>query len=199
MKNEYLNLNQLNQLTTLSQRQIRNNINLLRQENQFVNLIEGGGKGKGGQFKFHYSIVPLITNRKRQRVNQGSRTIYSSRKLSEFYFSKSQWDFFGCINPNIDIDIPTLKKSLDNFISFFCIHRSKEKNHIHFTIKSNLDLFYIKKELSSFFTNQSISIDEVFLVDFNPELKVETLNYLLRRGTHNEKNDLIDWGLIYPN
>jgi hypothetical protein len=195
---ESLTLKQLNHFTTLSQRQLRNNINILREDSRFSSLIQGGGKGKGGQFRFHYTIIPLITFRQRQKINQSSRTIYSSRLLSEYYFSMTNWDFFGCIYPNTDIDISKLKESLSQYISFFCVHRRKEKNHIHFTINSPDELCLIKKELSSYYSNQSISIDEVFLVDFNSELKVETLNYLLRRGPHHEKRDLIDWGLVIP-
>ena len=88
--------------------------------------------------------------------------------------------------------------SLKNYTSFFCIHRCNEKNHIHFTIKSSLNIESIKNELKSFFNQNSISIDKIFLVDFNPFLMGNTLNYLLRRGNHNKKNDLIDWGLITP-
>jgi len=198
MNNEYLNINELLDFTTLSKRQIRNNVLSLREDINFNNLIRGGGKGKGGKYWIHYSIVPYITERQRKSLNKSIKSTYNSRKLSEFIFKKSKWDYFGCIKPNTDLDLTQLIGSLNKHESFYCIHRTREKNHIHFSIKSPLSLHEIKKELNSFFTNNSVSIDEVYIVDFNPLLRNKSLDYLLRRGNHNHKDDLIHWGLTFP-
>ena len=58
MNNEYLNINQISEFTTLSKRQIRNNILSIRENTNFKKLIKGGGKGKGGKYWIHFSIVP---------------------------------------------------------------------------------------------------------------------------------------------
>lgn len=198
MNNEYLNINQISEFTTLSKRQIRNNILSIRENTNFKKLIKGGGKGKGGKYWIHFSIVPYITDRQRNTPKNQIKSTYNNRKLSEFIFRKSTWDYFGCIKPNIDVDLINLIKSLNNYSSFYCIHRNNEKNHIHFSIKSSRCLDEIKKELSHFFGSQSVSIDEVYIVDFNTLLTDKSLDYLLRRGNHNHKKDLIHWGLTYP-
>jgi hypothetical protein len=198
MNNEYLNVDDLKHFTTLTNRQIRNNINRLRKSNKFNGYIKGGGRGKGGQFWFHFSIIPYITNRIRMRRNVNSTTTYSSRKLSEFIFSRTKWNYFGCIKPNEEIDIFDLIGSLSPFFSFYCVHRNKEKNHIHFSVKTSLQIEDFKELLKLYFKKINKSIDRVFLTHFDTELGGKTLNYLLRRGNHNTKRDLIDWGLITP-
>jgi hypothetical protein len=82
-------------------------------------------------------------------------------------------------------------------MSFYVIHRQNEKNHIHFTIQSSLDKDEIKKLLKSFYLKNNISIDKVFLTKFEKHYKDDTINYLLRKGQHSSKNDLIDWGLSF--
>ena len=57
MNNEYMNVNEIIELTSLSHKQIRNNINNLKKSNNINQLIIGGGKGKGGQFWFHFSLL----------------------------------------------------------------------------------------------------------------------------------------------
>ena len=198
LNNEYLNINEIIEYTTLSKRQIRNNIMSLQKNENFHELINGGGKGKGGKYWIHYSILPYITERQRNTPISSVKSTYNNRSLSEFIFKKSNWDYFGCIKPNIDVELTELIRSLNNFVSFYCIHRNREKNHIHFSIKSPLKLEEIRKEIKNFFSNHSISIDEVYLVDFNPLLTDKSLDYLLRRGIHNQKRDLIHWGLTIP-
>jgi hypothetical protein len=198
MNTDYLNVNEILDFTTLSKRQIRNNIIFLRKDENFHNLIKGGGKGKGGKYWIHYSIIPYITGRQRNSLQKSIKSTYNSRNLSEFIFKKINWDYFGCIKPNTDLDLTLLIESLNKYQSFYSIHRTKEMNHIHFSIKSPLSLHDIKKELSCFFSNNSISIDEVYLVDFNPQLRTKSLDYLLRRGNYNHKKDLIHWGLTLP-
>ncbi len=181
--------------TSLSHKQIRNNINNLKNFNNFHNLIKGGGKGKGGQFWFHYSIIPYISIRKRRRVNKENQTTLKVRKLSELFYNKTTWDYFGCVLPNSDLDIYKLVYSLSDFISFYVIHRKNEVNHIHFSLKSHLQVDSIKNTLRGYFELNGISIDKVFLTRYNKDFGQDTLNYLLRRGRHSFKNDLIDWGL----
>jgi hypothetical protein len=194
MNRDFLNVSEVIEFTTLSQKQIRNNLNRLSKSKEFENLIYGGGKGKGGRFRFHYSILPIVLLRRRK--NKVDSTL-KSRKVSEFYYSKCSWDYFGCIQPNKELDYLELIDSLENFDSFYVIHRRNEKNHIHFTIHSSLSSDEIKDQLNLYFKNKRISIDEVFLTRFDKGFKDDTINYLLRRGKHNSKNDLIDWGLSF--
>jgi hypothetical protein len=198
MNNEYLNVNELKRYSTLTSKQIRNNLNSIKKLENYGGLIIGGGKGKGGQFWFHYSIIPLITIRQRKRKQRDIQTTKTNRCLSEFYYSKTKWDYFGCIKPNIETDIYQLINSLNNFSSFYVIHRKNEKNHIHFTIESSINLSDIKEQLKTYYTTSHISIDKIFLTKYNCDYNEKTLNYLLRRGNHNTKNDLIDWGLTIP-
>lgn len=88
-----------------------------------------------------------------------------------------------------------LLNSLNHFISFYVIHRQNEINHIHFTLQSNLKCDEIKDHFKTYYLTKGISIDKVFLVSFNRDFKDDTINYLLRKGIHSSKNDLIDWGL----
>jgi hypothetical protein len=195
MNKEFLNVNEIKEYTTLSHRQIRNNLNGLKNTNQFEELIIGGGKGKGGTFWIHYSIIPKIVRRQRKRVNKVTLSTIKDRRFSEYYYTINSWDYFGCIHPNKDIDYSLLKNSLNNFNSFYVIHRRNEIHHIHFTIQSSLVISEIKELLKSYFKRNNVSIDEVFLTEFNKGYREDTLNYLLRRGKHSSKKDLIDWGL----
>jgi len=199
MNNEYLNVNDIKEFSSLTSKQIRNKINVLKTSSSFSSLIYGGGKGKGGKLWFHYSILPYITYRQRRRFNKDIHTTLKGRKLSEYYFSKSYWNYFGCIKPNIDIDISDLVNSLNNFLSFYVVHRKNEKNHIHFILDSTVNQGEIKEELKKYYTKNDISIDKIFLTQFDFKLKNETLNYLLRKGVHSSQKDLIDWGLSIPN
>jgi hypothetical protein len=195
MIEDYLNVKELQKYTTLTNKQIRNNLNNLKNSNKFGSLIRGGGKGKGGQFWFHYSLIPFISIRQRQRVSKNIQTTIKERKLSELFYSKTLWDYFGCIHPNKDVDMKDLLNSLNHFISFYVIHRQNEINHIHFTLQSNLKCDEIKDHFKTYYLTKGISIDKVFLVSFNRDFKDDTINYLLRKGIHSSKNDLIDWGL----
>jgi hypothetical protein len=197
MTNDFLNVNEIIEYTTLSHKQIRNNLNSLKTSSRFSNLIKGGGKGKGGQLWFHYSLIPHITLRQRRRVKKEHSTKLKVRKLSEYYYSKMTWDYFGCIHPNRDTDIMDLVTSLNDFNSFYVIHRQQEVNHIHFTIQSVLKNEEIKDIFKTYFKTKNISIDKVFLTGFESGFKDDTINYLLRRGRHSSKNDLIDWGVSY--
>lgn len=195
MNSEYLNVNEIVDYTTLSHKQVRNNLNILLRTNKFDNLIIGGGKGRGGRFWFHFSLLPMVLQRQRKRVKSNCKLTTKNRSLSEYYYSKSNWDYFGCIHPNKDIDYLDLINSLKNINSFYVIHRRNEINHIHFTIQSKLSINEIKDHLKLFFQKRNISIDKVFLTGFNSLFKDDTINYLLRKGIHSSKKDLIDWGL----
>jgi len=127
MNKNFLNVNNIRDYSTLSHKQIRNNINGLKKLSHFNDLIFGGGKGKGGQFWCHYTLV-----------------------------------------------------------------------HIHFTLQSSLKVPEIKELLKSYFNLINISIDDIFLTEFDTNFKDNTLNYLLRRGNHSSKSDVIDWGLSSP-
>ena len=140
MNSEFLNVNEIKNYSTLSQKQIRNNLNYLLGKGEYSNLIYGGGRGKGGQFRVHYTLIPLITNRKRNSKKKELQLKYTERFLSEFYYGKTNWDYFGCIKPNQETDLYQLVNSLKNFFSFYVIHRKKEKNHIHFTLSSSKDI-----------------------------------------------------------
>ena len=111
------------------------------------------------------------------------------------YYTKVTWDYFGCIHPNKDIELFELVNSLKGFNSFYVIHRQQEINHIHFTIHSPRQIEELKDHLSSYFKKHKISIDKVFLTNFDYKFKEDTINYLLRRGCHSSKRDLIDWGV----
>ena len=195
MNNQFLRVNEITEFTNLSHKQIRNNLNKLRTSSNFSNLIKGGGKGKGGQFLFHPTLIPLITLRQRQKKVNGNNVKSRVRKLSEFYYSKVTWDYFGCIHPNKDIDLFELINSLYGYNSFYVIHRQKEISHIHFTIQSHQRIEEIKDHLTGYFNKNKISIDKVFLTRFDYKFKEDTINYLLRRGKHSSKKDLIDWGI----
>ena len=197
MNNDFLRVNEITEFTNLSHKQIRNNLNKLRTSSDFSNLIKGGGKGKGGQFLFHPTLIPLITFRQRQKKVNSNKVKLRVRKLSEFYYSKVTWDYFGCIHPNKDTDLFELVNSLNGYNSFYVIHRQKEINHIHFTIQSHQRIEEIKDILKTYFKTKNISIDKVFLTGFQSGFKDDTINYLLRRGRHSSKNDLIDWGVSY--
>jgi hypothetical protein len=195
MNNDYLNIKEIQVYTTLTSKQVRNNLNNLIKSNNYNSLIKGGGKGKGGQFWSHYSLLPYITIRQRKRGNKNIQSILKFRKLSELLYSKTTWDFFGCIHPNNDVDYIDLINSLGNYFSFYVIHRQNEINHIHFTIQSHLKRDEIVDSLKTYFLKKTISIDKVFLNRFEKGFKDDTLNYLLRKGVHSSKKDLIDWGL----
>jgi hypothetical protein len=195
MNNDFLSVNEILEFTNLSHKQIRNNLNTLRTSSDFRNLIKGGGKGKGGQFWFHPTLIPLITLRQRKRKENINTTKLKVRRLSEFYYSKVTWDYFGCIHPNKDTELSELVNSLKGFNSFYVIHRQKEINHIHFTIQSPRQIEEIKEHLTRHFNKNKISIDKVFLTKFDYKFKEDTINYLLRRGCHSSKRDLIDWGV----
>ena len=195
MNNTFLNVNEIKEFTTLSHKQIRNKLNTLKKLSNFNQFIKGGGKGKGGQFWFHYSILPYISIRHRHILKKDNQTKLKSRKLAEFYYSKTSWDFFGCIHPNRDTDLIDLVNSLNNFVSFYVIHRQNEINHLHFTIQSPLNIEEIRDTLKIYFVKNRISIDKVFLTEFEKGFREATINYLLRKGKHSVKNDLIDWGL----
>jgi hypothetical protein len=197
MNNDFLNVNDVIEYTTLSHKQIRNNLNTLKKNPNNNHLIKGGGKGKGGQFWFHYSLLPFILVRHRRRLSKDIQTTHRLRNMSEFVYSKSHWDYFGCIHPNIDTDLFELTNSLKTFKSFYVIHRQNEINHIHFTIQSSFDGNEIKDILKLYYLKNKISIDKVFLTRFDKDFKDDTINYLLRRGSHRSKNDLIDWGVNF--
>jgi hypothetical protein len=195
MNNDFLRINEIIEFTNLSHKQIRNNLNTLKTSSDFSNLIKGGGKGKGGQFWFHPTLIPIITLRQRQKKENVNQIKLKVRRLSEFYYSRVRWDYFGCIHPNKDIDLIELVNSLKGYNSFYVIHRQKEKNHIHFTIQSPQKIEEIKDHVTRYFNQHKISIDEVFLTKFDYKFKEDTINYLLRRGRHSSKRDLIDWGV----
>jgi hypothetical protein len=197
MNNEYMNVNEIIELTSLSHKQIRNNINNLKKSNNINQLIIGGGKGKGGQFWFHFSLLPFISIRQRRKLKKDTQTTIKFRKLSELYYMKSSWNYFGCIHPNRDLDLVELTNSLKSFNSFYVIHRKNEINHIHFTIQSSQQKDEIKDLLKSYFKKRNISISEVFLTGFDTGFKDDTINYLLRKGKHSSKRDLVDWGLVF--
>ncbi len=196
--NDFLNVNELKKYTTLSHKQIRNNLNNLKKVPVYNNLIKGGGKGRGGQFWFHYSLIPHITIRQRNNKKVRNQTTLKFRNWSSFFYAKTSWDYFGCIHPNRDTDFIELINSLNNFVSFYVIHRRNEIHHIHFTIQSPLKKDEIKDLLRSYFLKKNISIDKVFLTGFVKEFRDDTINYLLRKGQHSSKHDLIDWGCNYP-
>jgi hypothetical protein len=195
MNNNFVSVNDIKEFTNLSHKQIRNNLNTLKNSSEFRDLIKGGGKGKGGQFWFNPILIPHITLRQRKKKENENKTKLRDRKLSEYFFSKVIWSYFGCIRPNRDIDLFQLVNSLDSFNSFYVIHRQREINHLHFTIHSSKQVEEIKDHLKSYFNKHSISIDKVFLTEFDYKFKGNTLNYLLRRGGHSSKRDLIDWGI----
>lgn len=196
--NDFLNVNELKKYTTLSHKQIRNNLNNLKKVPVFNNLIKGGGKGRGGQFWFHYSLIPNVIIRQRNNKKVSNQTTLKFRNWSSFFYAKTSWDYFGCIHPNRDTDFIELINSLNNFVSFYVIHRRNEIHHIHFTIQSSLNKDEIKDLLRSYFLKKNISIDKVFLTGFRKEFRDDTINYLLRKGQHSSKHDLIDWGSNYP-
>jgi hypothetical protein len=193
--NNNISINEIKEFTNLSHKQIRNNLNTLKNSFEFEKLIKGGGKGKGGQFWFNPILIPRITSRHRKKKENETKTKLKVRKLSEYYYSKVNWIFFGCILPNKDIELIELVDSLDGFNSFYVIHRQREINHIHFTIHSSKQIEEIKNLLGRYFNKRGISIDKVFLTKFDCKFKDDTLNYLLRRGSHSSKRDLIDWGM----
>lgn len=194
MNSNLVSVNEIKEFTNLSHKQIRNNLNTLKNTSEFKDLIKGGGKGKGGQFWFNPILIPQITLRQRRKKENEIRTKLRFRKLSEYYYSKVLWSYFGCIRPNRDTDLFQLVNSLNFFNSFYVIHRKREINHIHFTIHSSKQVEEIKDYLKDYFNQHFISIDKVFLTKFDYKFKEDTLNYLLRRGFHSSKSDLIDWG-----
>ena len=137
MNNNFVSVNEIKEFTNLSHKQIRNNLNTLKNSSEFRNLIKGGGKGKGGQFWFNPILIPHITLRQRKKKENENKTKLRDRKLSEYFFTKVIWSYFGCIRPNRDTDLFQLVNSLDSFNSFYVIHRQREINHLHFTIHSS--------------------------------------------------------------
>lgn len=195
MNKDIINVNEIKDYTDLSHKQIRNNLNSLKKSLEFEHLIKGGGKGKGGQFWFNPILIPRITSRHRKKGENENKTKLMVRKLSEYYYSKVNWIFFGCVLPNRDTELIELIDSLEGFNSFYVIHRQREVNHIHFTLNSTKQIGEIKDIIGSYFNKRGISIDKVFLTKFESKFKDDTLNYLLRRGLHSSKRDLIDWGM----
>ena len=150
--------------------------------------------------EIHSSIKSFIkTLNRKGEIIPPCFTPHLILKLSDFLFTKTKWTYFGCIKPNEDIDIFELIGSLSPFFSFYCIHRQKEKNHIHFSVKTSIQIDDFKEILKLYFKKINKSIDRVFLTQFDNDLREKTINYLLRRGNHNTKQDLIDWGLTTPN
>jgi hypothetical protein len=92
--------------------------------------------------------------------------------------------------------VSDLLKSLRQFDGFYVIHRKNEKNHIHFTIHSSRSISDIKQIIKNYFQTLKISIDNVFLTEYQETFGKNTLQYLLRKGNHSNKHDLIDWGLV---
>jgi hypothetical protein len=195
MKNRFISVNEIIEFTDLSHKQIRNNLNRLKNTIEFEKYIQGGGKGKGGQFWFNPILIPKITSRHRKNTENETKTKLKVRKLSEYYYRKVSWSFFGCILPNKDTELNELVNSLNGFSSFYVVHRQREINHIHFTIHSTKQSDEIRDSLRCYFIKCGISIDDVYLTKFDFGFGDSTLNYLLRRGSHSSKRDLIDWGM----
>ena len=197
---EYISVKEIsNKYSTLSTKQIRNRIKKLIDFSNSA-LIMNGKKGRGGDYLIHYSLLQNLVKRKRRERNEKKNTqkiIYKNRNFSELFFLTNNWDFFGCVYINKDIDYNELTKFFVIYNIFYVIHRRKEKNHIHFAVKSYKCKSDLKQEISSIFQKKKISIDEIFLTNFNSDLKKKSLDYLLRRGEHSEKKDLIDWGCFY--
>lgn len=195
MNYNFVSVNEIKEFTNLSHKQIRNKLNTLKTSSEFRNQIKGGGKGKGGQFWFNPILIPQITFRQRKKKENENLNKLRVRRLSEYYYSKVIWSYFGCIRPNRDTDLLELVNSLNGFNTFYVIHRQREINHIHFTIHSSKQVEEIKDHFKGYFNKHNISIDKVFLTKFDYKFKDDTLNYLLRRGCHSSKKDLIDWGI----
>lgn len=196
MLNELLNINEIEKYSSLTPKQIRNNIRDLHKHPEYQKKIYGGGRGKGGRYQIHFSLLPKITMRRRRRKIKDIQTIRKHRLLAEHIFPKIQWDYFGCIKPNIEIDMEVLICSISNFNCFYAIHRQNEMNHIHFTLEGKNSMDKIITTITNFYKRNKISIDNVFLKPFDKSSKRSAFNYLLRKEMHSNRNDLIDWGLI---
>lgn len=195
--NEYLNVKEItNKFSTLSTKQIRNRIKNLKKVSP-TNLIMNGKKGRGGEYMIHYSLLKYLVKRKRNSNKYNLSLINKFRNFSEFIFLTNDWDFFGCVKINKDIDYNILIEFFRLYTIFYVIHRKNEKNHIHFVLKNDKCLSNLKEEISSIFKKKQISIDKIYLDIFNSNLKNKSLEYLLRRGYHSNKKDLIDWGCFY--
>ncbi len=197
INNEYISVKEIsNKYSTLSTKQIRNRIKKLKDVNDST-LIICGKKGRGGDYLIHYSLLQYLVKRERKEKKNTGHLIRKNRNFSEIFFLTNTWDFFGCVNINNDIDYNELTKFFEPYNIFYVIHRKKEKNHIHFAIKNHKCKSDLKQEISSIFHKKKISIDEIFLTNFISDLKKKSLEYLLRRGEHSKKRDLIDWGCFY--
>jgi hypothetical protein len=92
MLNEYLKVTEIEKFSTLTSKQIRNKLVSLKNSNLYNGLIFGGGKGKGGQYKVHFTLLPIVASRIRRKKQKSIQTTNKSRLLSEYYFSKKQWN-----------------------------------------------------------------------------------------------------------
>ena len=194
----YLSVGELQKYSTLTTRQIRNNINSKKSIPEYENFIKGGGRGRGGQYWIHTSIIHEFISRKRNSPYFSTKQPIKNRKFSELFYSLTKWTYFGCVRPNSEVDFQILINSLQEYTSFYVIHRKGELNHIHFTLYEVMDIDEVKSKLKGYFCEKGISLGPIFLIEFSEKYRSNSFDYLLRRGRHNMKSDLVDWGFTTP-
>jgi hypothetical protein len=142
---EFLYIDDIKKYTCLSERQIRNRVKNQSLLNQ--NLIKGGGRGKGGKYSIHWSILPDILKEEYSKCTDDTyqrKQIMFKSYLGQYEkqeFEKNKWKQFSFINPKDEISPESLKEVLSKLpgkIFFYSIHGHLENNtfHIHYVSDS---------------------------------------------------------------
>ena len=141
---EYLYIEDIKKFTCLSDRQIRNRVKTLSTLKK--NLIKGGGRGKGGKYSIHWSILPEIL---KEGYSKCPDSYERKQKMFKSYlgqyekqeFEKHKWKQFSYINPKDEISPESLKEVLSKLpgkLFFYSIHGHLKNNtfHIHYVSDS---------------------------------------------------------------
>lgn len=142
---EFLCIDDIKKFTCLSDRQIRNRVKTISLIKN--NLIKGGGRGKGGKYSIHWSILSEIL---KEGYSKCPNCIERKQKMFKNYisqfeiqeFQNKKWKQFCYINPKEEKTpkslIDTLQLLPGNCF-FYSIHGHEVNNnyHIHYVSDSN--------------------------------------------------------------
>ena len=142
---EFLYIDDIKKYTCLSDRQIRNRVKTLSSVKK--NLIKGGGRGKGGKYSIHWSLLSEIL---KEGYSKCPDCIERKQKMFKNYishfeiqeFQNQKWKQFCYVNPKDEI---TPKSLLDNLhllpgnSFFYSIHGHEGNNNYHIHYVSDSD------------------------------------------------------------
>lgn len=148
MEKNTITIKEMIHLTNITRKQLNNRIQQIR--GRYPNLINGGGKGKGGRYYIHPFLITYLTQphwyteiNPQQNFNSEKELITSRNQIDYYQIFKSiEWDWFCCYCPLKKIYDPLELINLiplrDGDVSFYSLHRFQDESlHIHFVLKTD--------------------------------------------------------------